>query len=241
MQNMNPVQGPVPQGPFTGGAGLPAAPPFVRTDQANTWAAFVQTMVTLVVTGVTTLFNVTITGLLNILNLTGTGTFTWTGVVIDPSFGGTITFPDGTSSINAGGARLVNGNEVRLQRGGNILAVDNTGVHDIGNTPFTWMGEMGGFSEKIISTPQSANANPFTIVDTNSKLVVNDIGGGALTIKLPAVSQSGRIFHIVNGQATTITLDGNGNTIDGAATKVLAAGPGGISVVFDRGLQWLTF
>lgn len=81
------------------------------------------------------------------------------------------------------------------------------------------------------AAPGSASlARSFTTYTTTATLtgaddfVLLDSTGGAFTLSLPAAPSDGDFFDlkkIAGGAANLVTIDGNGNTIDGAATQSL--------------------
>lgn len=80
--------------------------------------------------------------------------------------------------------------------------------------------------------------SPYT-PPANVACVVVDPTGGAVTIVLPLNPGDGRMLVVQNATAlaTAITLDGNGRTIRGAATHVLASAYASAQLVFDRDLD----
>jgi len=73
-------------------------------------------------------------------------------------------------------------------------------------------------------------------------VVVGNTSGGAFTINLPAAPATGRAYKIKDsGDALSnnLTISGNGNNIDGAATAVINTDYGALELVFD-GSEWFT-
>lgn len=62
-------------------------------------------------------------------------------------------------------------------------------------------------------------------VAANDQTVLADATGGATTIKLPAALVSGKSVTVkkIDASANAVTIDGNGHTIDGSATKAIVA------------------
>lgn len=85
--------------------------------------------------------------------------------------------------------------------------------------------------------------SPYTAVIADYLLLANT-AGGAITINLPAVATSaGRRLKIkkTNAEANNVTIDGAGaETIDGAATQVLAAQWASVDIHCD-GTAWFIF
>jgi len=73
------------------------------------------------------------------------------------------------------------------------------------------------------------------------KVILVNTSGGSLTVTLPPASDNeGNFFYIkdIDSGVNTVTIDGNGaETIDGAATLVLAAARG-TALIFCDGSQW---
>jgi len=82
------------------------------------------------------------------------------------------------------------------------------------------------------SNIKTVTAN-YTVEDGDVTLLA-DTSGGAFTITLPAVPTHGRTLSIKTIDATfTVTIDGNGNDIDGAATLGLVALYAGCTIQYD--------
>jgi hypothetical protein len=77
-----------------------------------------------------------------------------------------------------------------------------------------------------LGTGQSAAfTSAVTLTNSHSELVQFDASGGAFTIFLPASPYDGQTYHLseIAGNATALTVDGNGKTINGAATLTMNA------------------
>jgi len=63
-----------------------------------------------------------------------------------------------------------------------------------------------------------------------------------ITFTLPAAPATGQAYKIKdngNGLTNNITIDGNGNNIDGASTATINTNYGAFEIVFD-GTEWWT-
>lgn len=71
----------------------------------------------------------------------------------------------------------------------------------------------------------TATTPSYELTDADQRLVEYDTSGGAGTVKLPAQPDDWMEFEFCEqaGSAVALTVDGNGNTIDGAALLLLNA------------------
>mgnify|MGYP003677633426 FL=1 len=115
------------------------------------------------------------------------------------------------------------------------LCVANNGVAD---TDWEFMGFVPGRSP----VTEITNANSPYTVQTRDHSIVCDCSAGAIVVNLPAVSgELGRNlrFKKKDASANSVTVDGSGaETIDGAATQVLAAQWNQLAI-FPDSTQWL--
>lgn len=89
---------------------------------------------------------------------------------------------------------------------------------------------------------ESANAATYTII--GSSFFVGNVHAGATTIKLPP-APTGFSVYVINDAiggagAGNITVNGNGNNINGAATALINTNYGSLRVYFSGG-SWLTW
>lgn len=77
------------------------------------------------------------------------------------------------------------------------------------------------YSLKLIT----ATTATYTLSGGDQRLVEFDSSGGAGTLKLPAQPDDWMTFEVAEsaGSATALTVDGNGNTINGSASYVMNA------------------
>lgn len=80
------------------------------------------------------------------------------------------------------------------------------------------------FSGTLAPAPTTTKVAAYTVTPTDF-LVPADTAGGGFTITLPATPRNGQIVNIkkTSTDANTLTISGNGNTIDGAASLATAA------------------
>ena len=73
-----------------------------------------------------------------------------------------------------------------------------------------------------VTTPYAA---PFTLGNNHGEYVPFDVSGGGFTVTLPQYPYDGMTFHFseVKNSANALVIDGNGNTINGAATLTMNA------------------
>lgn len=97
---------------------------------------------------------------------------------------------------------------------------------------------------KLLEVPTlitGSMASPYAVLSTDACVSVNP--DADTTVTLPAAPPNGRILDVVDrtGGAFThnITIDGNGNTINGAATLVLAQNRAAVRLQYVVvGTQW---
>ncbi len=77
----------------------------------------------------------------------------------------------------------------------------------------------------LASQVTSPYAAAFTIGNSHGEYVPFDVSGGGFTIKLPADPYEGMVFLFseVKNSANALVIDGNGKTINGAATLTMNA------------------
>lgn len=101
---------------------------------------------------------------------------------------------------------------------------------------------MSGLDNTSLTT-RASTAVTDTLTNTDYVLLCNP-AGGAQTINLPAVAsiQPGRAYFVrTTGTTNSVTIDGAGaETIDGAATKVLASGAIHGCLLVSDGTAWFT-
>jgi len=125
------------------------------------------------------------------------------------AFDGTIRSPNGldyndaAADPAANGEVRRNGTDMKVYSGGAVLNMSNIGS-----------GGSGGLSWSIISTNTTASA-------TNGYLV--DVSGGTLTLTLPSSPTEGDKVGVCdftqNAATNNITIDNNGNNIEGSASN----------------------
>jgi len=104
-----------------------------------------------------------------------------------------------------------------------------------------WLAEVSAYltsgrMEPIDGTTKTAT---FTITDAykNTANIVCDTTGGAFTVYLNASPTQGRVYTVIlEAHTGTLTINGNGNNINGAATTTLTA-VGAVTLIFN-GTQW---
>lgn len=74
----------------------------------------------------------------------------------------------------------------------------------------------GGGSDSLVEI--DSTDSPYSIADTDINLIC-DTSGGNITVTLPASISSNRKFRIKNTGSGTVTVAGNGNTIDGVSSQ----------------------
>lgn len=156
------------------------------------------------------------------------------------TFTGTVTFPAGASGAvgyqwsgaGAGtGFYSTGANNLVLQAGGNdlfIYTAFNTAVY----RPLIFYSAINLYFQE-----PAGDYNQ----DSNTCLVGMDTVGGARTVTLHATPDSGQWITIYdrngNAAANNVTINGNGNNIDGAASTTISINYGAISMFFD-GNNW---
>jgi hypothetical protein len=112
-----------------------------------------------------------------------------------------------------------------------------------GNTGFDGVSTIIG-ALSIIEDQQTraVSTTPYTVVATDRTILV-DATGGARTVNLPtAASAKWRVLKIkkIDSSANTVTVDGSGaETIDGAATQVIAAQYASFTIQSDGATWWI--
>ena len=90
-----------------------------------------------------------------------------------------------------------------------------------------------GVIEEVNTTTKTAN---YTVVGTDDNILC-DTSGGGFTVTLPASPEDGRVYSVLLDVAgNDITVDGNGNNINGSTTAVWGS-VGAIILVYN-GTQW---
>lgn len=83
-------------------------------------------------------------------------------------------------------------------------------------------------------------ASPYDVLSTDIHIIVNS-SGGAITVRLPAAPTLERVVIVTdvtgNAAANNITVSGNGNNINGAATRVLNTNYASVTVTCT-GSDW---
>lgn len=87
----------------------------------------------------------------------------------------------------------------------------------------------------------TVTASPYDVLATDQAIDVNTTGGN-ITIRLPATPGGYRILFIArtSAGANTLTVDGNGNNINGAATYLIPVQYQAILIIFN-GTEWRVF
>ena len=177
------------------------------------------------VTSSPTFFNLTLTNPLTVANGgTGLSTLTSHNVLLGEGSGNVGFAAPGTSGqmlLSSGAASdPVFGNNPAIN-GGSITntTIDNT---PIGNTTaatgkFTVLTTQGFIANTV--TKSSA----YTALSTDYTIRADGTAAG-FTITLPASPTTGQIFNVkkIDSTANVITISGNGNNIDGTATKTIS-------------------
>lgn len=100
---------------------------------------------------------------------------------------------------------------------------------------------MSGTDPKAFTTRAVTATTTATATDY---VLLCDPATGAITVNLPAVAttEPGRPYFIrTTGTTNAVTIDGNAaETIDGAATKVLASGAIHAAEIVSDGTAWFT-
>lgn len=95
---------------------------------------------------------------------------------------------------------------------------------------FMWNGLQWEIQETDYVISKSAN---YSLQLYDRTVIVT----GSTTITLPATAVTGKKYTIKNVGVNTVTIDGNGNNIDGAATYLLSASNQSVELFFD-GTNW---
>lgn len=251
-QLINPTQGPSPDGPFAaGGGGSPAAPPYVRTDQSNTYdPGTVQTIDDLIVTNaIDAVGNITSdTG--NVETVLG-DVIAGRDVTAGRNISATGAFPNGNvdavSKVRAGD-NVESGNNVianlnvgagnDVNAGNDVIAAnDVVALNDViatnGDVSAT-NGDLVALNGNLITriaqitallfrdiTAHAAPAETIAINDPSFHTI--DSIAGATSLLLPTPPAVGNFFVLkdIGNGANNVTFNGNGNFIDGAPTQIL--------------------
>lgn len=124
-----------------------------------------------------------------------------------------------------------------LSVGGNALVSGDLTV--LGSINATSLNVTSLINSGTVINSVAAAATGITVTIGNS--YYNPISSGTTTVNLPAVPATGVTYVIkdVDGVAgtTPITVDGNGNTIDGASTQQLATNYGSFTLIFGN-VEW---
>lgn len=97
------------------------------------------------------------------------------------------------------------------------------GLHDVEYFGQNNRTMRAGFDLSCSATTPYAAA--FTIGNNHGEYVPFDVSGGGYTITLPQYPYDGMTLHFseVKNSANALVIDGNGNTINGAATLTMNA------------------
>lgn len=108
-----------------------------------------------------------------------------------------------------------------------------------GNNTFTGFNIFDGgigFKTRVVTA-----AGTITVSTTDILIVVNKTVGAATTVTLPASPTTERLVMVKDGKgdalANNITIDGNGKTIDGAATLVIYTNYQRAGMIYN-GTEW---
>lgn len=128
----------------------------------------------------------------------------------------------------------------------NTNAITGTGTLESGNLSFNNSSSLINTTTQILlqgsntaTVVKIPGAYPYTIKPQDYSIPVNT--GSARTINLPAAPTTGEAHIIFDDTGTagtnTITLQGNGNNINGASSKTITTNFGSILAIFN-GTQW---
>lgn len=169
--------------------------------------------------------------------LTISGNSGHTGITIDGNTNN-IKDSDGNPFIDAGGNLLdVNLGTVAVYPAERAL-VDLNGVDQL----LTWQNGKVIFNkgQRVNVTPINDTNSPYAILPSDYLISV-DATAAVVTVTLPSTPTTGDTYIVkdTNGNAlvNNITIGGNGDNIDGAATKVVNINYQSITVTFT-GVKW---
>lgn len=138
---------------------------------------------------------------------------------VTPVISGTSLAPSGVTAGSYGTASQVG--TFTVDTAGLITAASNTQI----------------YLDRLRLPVSTKTSGPYTIVATDFFLV-GDTTSGSFTINLPATPTAGDTYCIKKSvAANTLTVDGNGNTIDGSATQVITTQYVAITVIYN-GTEW---
>lgn len=84
---------------------------------------------------------------------------------------------------------------------------------------------------------RTETTGPYTAADGDT-LIIGDTTAGSFSVLLPAAPTTGQTFMVKKSvAANTLTIDGNGKNIDGAATVAITARYTSYTVVYN-GTEW---
>ncbi len=123
----------------------------------------------------------------------------------------------------------LNINNIVSQDGTTVPINPSVVINQIGNSVGN-LNILGGLTQNVTAP----SAYPYTILTTDNLIAVSTTAA-ARTINLPATLVEGQTYLVkdVTGQAATnnITISGNGNTIDGAATVTISTNYGAYAFI----------
>lgn len=91
-----------------------------------------------------------------------------------------------------------------------------------------------------VSTATATKSGNYTATNADVTIFVSTTGG-AVTIKMPAAPVNGKLVNVkkITSDANTITVDGNGNNVEGAATQATTAALISWQMQFDGSVWWV--
>lgn len=161
----------------------------------------------------------------------GSGTVTSFAATDGNGFDFSVANPTTTPTLTA--TTTVGDGQIMISNGG---AISGSSVFLFTGNTFTM------FAGSSLKLPQAALSSNTTLDDTYYTVLVNSTSGN-ITITLPtAAGNANRVYVIkkIDASGNTVTIDGNGVNIDGAATKVISTQWAGATVHCNGGGWYVT-
>lgn len=183
------------------------------------------------------------------LTTTGTGSFSLVNTSINSNAATCLTIGAGTTvsatecTLFTSAANAITGAGT-LKYGVLIFTGSSHGITTTTQVPyFVKVGNvfLSASQQSKVTTP---GGYPYTIVPDQDYYILADSSGGAVTVKLPATPLSGDTYVVKDASGTSlanpITVDGNGNNIDGGPTFLIDSNYAAYTFIFN-GTIWNIF